>query len=250
MTDYLQGTGSGGQMMIRDLGNEVQFWIRAGSSVTNVAGLYVSWSSSAGSYYGATDYPAGGNWHYVVSIYVTTSQTIRFSIGASGTSGLGGPTDFYQAITRGTIPAAPASQSISPIGYRTMQYNINDGSNGGLAITSRQYQMATSSGGVPGASIQTMPLTIGSGGGVAPTGLLPGTEYFFRGRTVNSAGAGPWSAITSARTKYGLRRWDNGAGAEVACAAQKRWDNALATEVDLTVFKRWDATAGVEVDLT
>lgn len=105
MVDYQKQLGSqaGSLMMIRDLGQTVEFWVISGSPYTYTAAMPFGWTVNGSTGSGTITYPAGGNWLKVKSFTVQTSQTVTFRIGATGTTGLNGPSEFKKYIERATV---------------------------------------------------------------------------------------------------------------------------------------------------
>lgn len=193
MTDYTHSTGSAGTMMIRDTGTTVEFWLRCSSTSTFnhqlpwtfiVNGSQNSWLEF--------DFESGGAWQKLGYRTITYSQTVTFKLGDTGTSGLGGPTNFSQYISRATAPSTPSVPVISSITSTSVVATFTDGANNGAAIDSRQLSYGTDPGGSP--------TRISSDGSTLITGLTPGTTYYFWARTHNSEGYSPWSASRSAKT--------------------------------------------------
>lgn len=179
-------------MMIRDTGSTVEFWLKAGSSTFNhqlpwtfiVNGTQNSWLEY--------DFSSGGDWQKLGSRSVTYSQTVTFKLGDTGTSGLGGPTNFSQYINRASAPNAPSIPVISSITSTSVVATFSDGANNGAAIDSRQLSYGTNPSGSP--------TRISSDGSTLVTGLTPGTTYYFWARTHNSEGYSPWSSSRAATT--------------------------------------------------
>lgn len=195
MTDYTMGTGSGGIMLIRDQGLSVEFHIQAGSSATFVGtpgfgtDAYVN-----GAWRGLPNVSNYSNrvWRYLGAHNATYTQSVCFHIDNSGTSGFGGPTDFWQAISRATVPPAPTPLGLDFIGHTEMRYRFSSNGNGGAPII--EWQIGY------GISPTTVQFTATSGGTSTITGLSLGTEWYFWSRGRNSVGWGPWSVRSSART--------------------------------------------------
>lgn len=111
MVDYVRSLGSqeGSQMMIRDRGTTVEFWVKSGSAGTWTANMPFGWTVNGKSgsdtipynypWPGHT-YPTPGPWVKCKSFTVKTTQTVTFRIGATQTTGLNGPTEFQQLIER------------------------------------------------------------------------------------------------------------------------------------------------------
>jgi surface protein len=145
-----------------------------------------------------------------VSPVVTSSPTLSFtlsglvngtsywvkvrainSIGASAASSEFGP------VTPATTPSAPSIAS-STISAGTVTLTLGaPGTNGGAAITSYEYRLATSSTAVLSASWTSSGTTSTT---ISVSGLVNGTSYFFQVRAVNSVGAGSATAVSSAIT--------------------------------------------------
>ena len=104
MVDYTKTLGSqvGSKMMIRDLGQTVEFWVISGSPYTYTDSMPFGWTVNGSTGSGTIAYPAGGDWLKVKSFTVQTSQNVTFRIGSTGTVGLNGPTEFTKYIERAT----------------------------------------------------------------------------------------------------------------------------------------------------
>lgn len=185
MTDYTKATGTG-DMMIRDTGSTVYFYIRAGSSSTWVGSATYSWTMN-GSGSGTWGYDDGGAYKLIRSAVVSTDQTVTFAIGSTGTSGLGGPTSFSVFINRSSVPNAPSIPTISSLTSTSWINSFTDGANNGATITSRQLGWSGASGSNYPDNLVT------SDGSTQFNGFSPGTYYYVWARTYNSQGWGPWS---------------------------------------------------------
>lgn len=215
MADYTRGTGSGGVMLIRDLGNEVQFFIQAGSTSTFANGKGWSWRLSAGQSGGGTfNYPRGRPMLYLGSINVTSTTDVYLSIGATGTSGLGGPTDFGVHIDRYVAPppppptyppGAPVPVAVDTYGPRSLRFIFSGTTDGGKPIL--EWQIGYGKDG-------QMTNFVGSNGTTNIGGLQPATNYTFWARGRNENGWGPWSTpftwptLASIRVKSGGKWYD------------------------------------------
>lgn len=197
MTDYTKATGGTGTMMIRDTGGNVEFWINAGNSQTYnyalpwayvVNGVSSSWQSFR--YAPNTGWQRLGYWN------VTSSQTVTFKLGSTGTQGFGGPTTFSQYISRATIPAAPNKPILSNETVNSIDISWTPNGNGGSTITEYQIGYGTSSSGPTSYVIANSPYTVSN--------LAMGTVYYFWVRAKNALGWSAWSAVNSARTYLGV----------------------------------------------
>lgn len=184
MVDYTKSTGSSGTMMIRDSGGKVSFWLRAGSSTFNHNLLWGFTVNGVTDNDNRFDFNSGGSWQMVKQWTVTTSQNVVFRIGDSGTGGLGGPTNFTQAINRDTVPDPPSIPRASLITATSVVISFDDpADNGGDAIDLREivYRKTTD------ASDDLTHISSWDRNSTF-TGLTPGASYYFWARVHNSVG--------------------------------------------------------------
>lgn len=190
------GTGTSGLLRIYDNGvNGVEFLIYNGSAPTFVASLPWSGFIHTSPVSGAVAINRTGNFS-LGTWSVTTTMGVGFSIPATGTSGLGGPTSISIMVYRATIPPPPNMLQPSLITTTTLRTQFVQPSDGGSAITSYAIQRATDA-----AFTQNLVGIPGSFNGVNDwTGLTPGTTYYFRARAQNAVGVSGWSNTVSATT--------------------------------------------------
>lgn len=107
-----------------------------------------------------------------------------------------GSTSNSHTVSIVTVPTAPTPNAGTPsnITSSSMRYQFTAGNNGNSGFLEHQTQRATNSAFTSG--IQT----VSSNGTYDFTGLSAVTDYFFRTRSRNSVGWGPWSATRSAKT--------------------------------------------------
>ena len=198
MVDYLKSTGATGTMKITDTGTYVEFWLKAGSGTYNyqLPWSYVVNGAASGTRY--FRFEQGGAYQRLGRWLVTTSQTVTFKIGASGTSGLGGPTTFSHAISRSTTPSPPSIVTLTNVSPTGVYATFNDGANGGAAIDSRQILYGTH----PTSGSQTI---VSSDRSTQINGLQPGTLYYFWARTHNTHGYSAWGPRNQVTTVAGVR---------------------------------------------
>lgn len=194
MVDYKKSTGSSGEMMIRDTGSVVEFWINSHNSVTFANQM--PWGYTVN---GSTNntrehrYVAGAGWDKLGSWTVSSDQTVTFRLFDTGTSGLGGPTTFSVAIDRAAPPSTPSRPVLSNITASSMRVVWTPGPSNGAAINLYQVARNTSNT-VSGATLFNVdPDTTFSS-------LASGTMYYWWARTRNAKGYSPWSAVAYART--------------------------------------------------
>ena len=194
MPDYYMSTGSTGQMLIRDTGGNVEFWINSHNGTTFDHEMPWTYTINGYTYPGYLEYryEAGMGWRMVGFWNITYSQTVMFKLGPTGTSGLGGPTTFNQFIFRPVVPSSPSTPAIGTVGSTTVAITFTDGADGGSAIDTRKIGYGTN-GSAPTAEIT-------SDGSDTVTGLTPGTLYYFWAATHNVVGWSAWSARAQATT--------------------------------------------------
>lgn len=193
MTDYTKATGNSATMMIRDTGFTVEFWINANNGTTWNAALpwsmVVNGVNSGNLYF---NYQPGAGWRRLTEQVVTTSQNVTFKLGASGTSGFGGPTTFTQFINRQNVPPAPSYPQITNITGTSIHIVFNSQGDGGSPILEWRVGYGTS----PSGPQYYWPST----GTSDITGLTPGTIWYFWAQGRNANGWGPLTAVNSATT--------------------------------------------------
>lgn len=191
MTDYFHNTGSSGQMLIRDTGVAVEFWINSNNGST--WSDHIPWSGTVnGSGVGGSySYPAGGGWKKLGGWNVYTNQTVTFNLGNTGTSGFGGPTTFNQFIQRATVPPAPNAPFFTGLTSTAVNSEFVGNGDGGSVIFIWQTGWGTDPDG-PTTFVNNYITTL--------SGLTPGTTYYFWGRGQNAQGFGPWSVRSQVTT--------------------------------------------------
>ena len=189
MVDYTKATGSSGTMMIRDTGTNVEMWLNSNNGTTFNHEL--PWSfitngvQSSNRYY---DYSAGMGWARLGVFAISTSQTVTFKLGNTGTSGFGGPTTFSQYINRATVPGAPTPVTFTNVTSTSLTAMFSGLTSGGSPVL--EWMIAY------GTSPTTPTVFIASGGTSNIVSLTPGTTYYFWARGRNAIGWGPWSPRT------------------------------------------------------
>jgi len=199
MVDFKKDTGSNGQMMIRDNGTTVEFWITANNGTTYNHAMPWGWTvngttDNSNSY----DYKAGAYWERLRVWTVSTDQTVTFRLFDTGTSGLGGPTTLSAFINRTSAPPKPPQWIVEVIEATSVIGDVDGYGNGGLTIDDIQVRYSTS-------STAASPLYANEpddppNGYFGITGLTKGTTYYFWVRTHNSKRWSPWSDRSTAKT--------------------------------------------------
>ena len=193
MVDYFKSTGTSGTMLIRDLGENVEFWLNSNNSTTWSDRL--PWSiivNGVNSGNLTYNYQPGAGWRKLTTQYIGYSQTVTFKLGNTGTSGFGGPTTFNQWINRAAVPPAPTTPTLSEITPTSMKAIFwSQGTGVGTFI---RWELGY------GTNPDNPVTIIESTGTSVVTGLASGTTYYFWARGVNTTGTGPWSGRGSAST--------------------------------------------------
>lgn len=220
MVDHRLNTGNSGTLIIRDNGSSVEFLIENRGSQTFANGK--SWSGNVGYGVGGT-FSIGksqtislGAWH------VGSSMTVSFTMGATGTSGLGGPTTISAWVNRARQPDAPTTLGFSNIGHTTVRYQFSGNWDGGSPIREWQVSFGTNGSAIEGAGNNKY----GSNGTIDFSGLIPGQLYYAWSRGRNDLGWSGWSGGSSVRLLSGVKIKVNG-----------EWKNAIAFVKDGGVWK-------------
>lgn len=203
MADYTKQSGVAGELMIRDTGGNVEFWVYTAYSLF-WNGLRFSVDANGTTYNFTINYNGRGLWLQVGTVGISSDQTINFNLlTATGTTSLGGPTSMSAFINRvdpppaTTVPAAPSIVRISSVTDTTLRADFSDGGNGGKGIDSRQIVYSTNPAGVE----VYFPPSTNSYANVSL--FVPGKTYYFWARTHNANGWGPYSPraqVTMLRT--------------------------------------------------
>lgn len=197
MVDYIKATGNAGEMLIRDLGANIELWIRAKNTTTYA--YQMPWSMVInGNFSGNLQhrYNAGSGWNLLTTQYIGYSQNVQFNLGATGTSGLGGPTNFTQYIQRAIVPPAPTTPVLSEVTYTSVKAVFNSQGEG-FPPPVREWQLGY------GTDLNNVQSYLSSTGTSTVTGLTPGTTYYFWARGRNDTGWGPWSPRSAGVTTQG-----------------------------------------------
>lgn len=211
--DHTKGTGGAGTMMVRIYdgnsgsdSNVVEFWIRSADGATYINSPGRPFSTYHNGWWHTANftYPSGSPWIRLQRILITSSQEVIFNIGATGTWGLGGPTEFRVWVARATVPPAPipvASGNPDQITHTSIRYRFNSAGDGGSGILEWQVGYATANS----RGDSSFTTVNGLNGTVTISNLKPGTTYYFWARGRNALGWGSWSSVKSARTLAGAR---------------------------------------------
>lgn len=185
MPDYVKAIGSTGSMMLRDTGVNAEFWLKAGPLTSCYNKPWGYTANGATNHNLDFDYLDSGNWVRIGYLKVSTSQTVDFWIGATGTNGLDGPANISGYFQRATVPLKPINLKVYNIWSTTCTTQFSSGGDGGSPVDQWQMTYNTNSNGGQ--------WTYASNGVNNLTGLTPGQAYWFWARGHNALGWGPWA---------------------------------------------------------
>lgn len=190
MADYTRNISSSTTLMIRDTGGWVEFWVRTGPQTWNNDQQWSYAANGANSPILKYRMVAGGGWQHFGSVYVGYNQTVRFTIYDAG---LGFPTyDFYQDISRSTVPPAPYIWDTHPISASHIRVQFSSTGDGGSPIL--EYSIGY--GGNPNA-----PEALWGSGGSSDIGpFSSGQRVYFWAAARNAVGWSAWGNRTEATT--------------------------------------------------
>lgn len=196
-----KGTGQAGVMRIDFDGATVRFYVYGGYSTTNSGGLTWSGTVNGVPVSGTTRWPQGsygapgilfGAWGANYG-----GQWVTFKLNATGTSGLGGPTELSMWVDRPwptTVPGTPNTPSASAVTPTSMTLSWNIPGDGGLAIDQMLLRRFNPGGGytdyVNGGNVSSLNVT----------GLTPNTAYQWAVYAHNGNGYSGQSGVLSQGT--------------------------------------------------
>lgn len=215
MVDYTVRTGNAGTLIIRDHGRAVEFLVVNGSSQTWINGA--TWGGHiGGSNVGGRFDIRGVATRSLGSWNVDSNMNVGFTLNATKTWGLGGPTSISVDITRKRAPGQASNLHASRIGHTDADFAFNRGDLNGGDYRFDQLQISsvpqTSMGDWSGSGVSTW--EVGWGARVHRDNLALGTNYWVHARTINDVGWGAWSPILQFRTLAGARVKVNGSWQE------------------------------------
>ena len=207
---------SGGQMMIRVAdgagtagvinGNDVQFFVRSGSSATYVGSPGFGTSAFYnGAWHGLANVANHSNstaWRHVGTVNIGGSQTVTFHINASGTSGFGGPDDFAVYVQRATVPPAPTVNAPNSFTHTSFRTNYAWAGDGGSGVDLYDIHYSNTPG---GGQVSLGSLDGGQLVNVDPAVYPPGTKMYYWVRAHNAVGWGPFNGPQSGTLLPGIR---------------------------------------------
>jgi len=190
MADYTRQISASSTMLIRDTGGWVEFWFRTGSSTWNNDQQWSYGANGGNSAVLKYRLLAGGNWQHFGSVYVSTNQTLRFSIYGSG---LGFPSyDFYQDISRTRVPDPVFIRDTHAVSATHIHVEFNEPYNGGSTILEYAIGYSSNPNGPEGSVSSTGTSEIGP--------FSSGQRVYFWAAARNAIGWSQWGNRTEAVT--------------------------------------------------
>lgn len=232
-----RGIGSAGTMEIWDDGSTILMRIRSSDSATNSGAIPIkalfngSWSD-----WTYVNYPSGSPWVNVWAQGVSTSQTVAFQVGDTGTMGFGAGGQLSAAVNRtppASKPGTPGTPVASNVSVDRLTLSWTIPSNGGATIDQMLLRRSSTS---DFASYVDYPRA-GNATSYEVTGLTPGQDYYWRVYAHNSVGYSNPSGTLKQATLGGGRLKVAGAWRDVA-----RWMKVAGVWKRTT---RWVKVAGV-----
>jgi hypothetical protein len=200
MTDYAVGTGSGGSLILRDDGFNLTAIIKSTNGSTFASGKAWSIQVGAGSASGTFSLSGVGE-RVVWQGTLGGSARVIFNMGATGTSGLGGPTTLTVDINRATVPEAPTTLGWSEIGVSIAVINFAGNGSGGATVDYYLVRYGTANPPEAGPYVE---FTTGTGRNPIG-GLSTGTRYYYRVYAHNAMGYSAPSAVSEMITQTPTR---------------------------------------------
>lgn len=238
MTDYDKATGNAGTLRIRDTGSTIELWVLCSDGAT-FAGSVTFFTTINGSSQNVTvSLPAGFGSKLIRSAtQAAGSQTVVLNMPATGTSGLGGPTNHSQALTAGSAPGAPGAPVASNITDNDVTLTWTAAPANGSAVST--YGLYVSE--VSNFASYVYQAWVGNVLTKTLSNLLkPGKKYYTRTRAQAAAGVGPYSPTSSFTTLSGGAYVSDGTAwkmASVFVSDGANWDPAQVSVSDGTAWK-------------
>jgi hypothetical protein len=177
---------------MRDTGYSIEFWINSNNSTTWSDHIPWNFTIDGVTHSGTFYYHPNSGWQQIIGYGTTNSQNVTVGLGATGTSGFGGPTSLTVFISRATVPQAPNPVQFANLSDTSVTASFTPNGNGGAAVDANSINYGTD----PNNPVQNInnnnPATI--------TGLAPGVTYYFWANQHNSVGWGPFSPRTQITT--------------------------------------------------
>lgn len=226
-------TGTIGQLYLQDSGSYIVLGIRVKDANYTKNGLKFEWSSPRDrGTVSSWNLPAGGGLIVIRSFAAPLSGEVKWTLKATGTTELGGPTTLKHTISRSESKPEPADiQAAYMTGASSAYIYWNTREVGGhnLSVTRYDLGYGTSSK-KPSTIINNASAASNYKGSRTVTGLSANTTYYFFVRVWNKKGNSGWSEPVGVVTSGGVmvkyrNRWRN---AEPYVKTSAGWKRARA----------------------
>lgn len=223
MVDYRYASTGSTDLIIRDNGSTVEFWIDCRSASTWF-GSGRPWSGRVNGVNvgGSFTWASGGGTRRIAGPWtVSTTQQVTFGIGNTQTAGMGGPASFSVTITRAR-PLAPTN--LTPTRISDAQHRL-DWSRP-ATYTSVVVQRRTDDG-----AWQQVGVAQGNAFTFTDSSTQANRKYEWRVAGVNAAGQSAWSGAVSAFTTpaapTGVTAVRSGSNIVVSASGVPRWASSF-----------------------
>jgi hypothetical protein len=236
MTDYNKSTGNAGTLRIRTTGGRIELWVLCSDGSTNVGSITFQTTINGSAQAVTVSLPAGFGSKLIRSAtQASGTQTVVLNMPASGTSGLGGPTNHSQVLTLGAVPTAPGPLVVSAITDDSAFFTW--GAAGNAPTTYGVYVARDAS-----FTDYVFQAWVGNVLSRPMNDLfVADTVYYARNRAANAIGTGPYNATVSFRTSGAGGVWVDVGGVWKKCPVVVSdgvaWKPALVKVSDGTAWK-------------
>lgn len=202
-------TGTQGVLYIEDTGSYVHLGIRCKDPNYTKTKLSFSWKAPTGS--GTINnwtLPSGGGLIPIRSFALGVSGDIAFTLKATGTTELGGPTTVTKKVSRSEdTPEPPIITEVVMTSATSARvtWNMRESLTGGSNIKNFDVGYSPTAWVAKGGTIIENAATASNYGGTRTiTGLKPNTFYYVWVRSKNAKGTSPWSPAKGILTSGGV----------------------------------------------
>ena len=203
-----ENTGTQGVLYIEDTGSYVHLGIRCKDPSFTKSNLSFTWKAPTGS--GTINnwtLPSGGGLIPIRSFALGVSGDITFTLKATGTTELGGPTTVTKKVSRSEdTPEPPIITEVIMTSATSARvtWNMRKSLTGGSNIKNFDVGYSDTNRVAQGTIISNAASASNYGGTRTITGLKPNTFYYVWVRSKNAKGTSPWSPAKGILTSGGV----------------------------------------------
>ena len=203
-----KNTGKQGVLYIEDTGSYVHLGIRCKDPNYTKTKLSFSWKAPTGSEtINNWTLPSGGGLIPILSFALGVSGDITFTLKATGTTELGGPTTVTKKVSRSEdTPEPPIITEVIMTSATSARvtWNMRQSLTGGSNNKNFDVGYSETPWVAQGTIIQNAASASNYGGTRTITGLKPNTFYYVWVRSKNAKGTSPWSPAKGILTSGGV----------------------------------------------